>query len=102
MSEGNAWQQTFFTTAFYECFNVSLTDLQLQDQHQGGRRLVRVQQRHQLVILDALEDVRLMSHLLLLLHLLTDKLHRHLNRKKTIMQTHVQAISSIYEVKYIA
>lgn len=54
-------------------------DLQLEDQHQRGGRLVRVQQRHQLVMLHVAEDVRLVRHLLLLLHLFAHKLNRNLD-----------------------
>lgn len=64
----------------YDTYSGS-ADLQLQDQHQGGGRLVRVQHRHQLGVLDMAEEICLMSHLLLFLHLLTHKLHSNLNRK---------------------
>lgn len=58
------------------------SDLQLQDQHQRSGRLIGVQQRHQLVVLHVQEDVCLVSHLLLLLHLLTHKLNGDLSRHK--------------------
>lgn len=58
---------------------------QLQDEHQRGRRLIRVQQRHQVVILDMTENVCFMRYLLFLLHLLIHKLNSNLDRKKTFL-----------------
>lgn len=79
------WKTSENTTIKKPCSSQTL-DLQLQDEHQTGGRLIGVQQWHQLVILDILQNVCLMSHLLLLLHLLAHKLHCHLveNKGKTL------------------
>jgi len=51
---------------------------QLKNQHVGRGRLIGVNQRHQLGMLDMTQDIGLMGNLLFLLHLLIDTFHSNL------------------------